>query len=158
MMDLSYEILRSPKWKKLTITVERDRAVVVHVPEGTSDDDIKRGRSEVKAQWRAVLSRVAPAHKMAIKLLERNVSAAEILKACEVAAGGRKVAPTANDQTLYDVGVQSAATLLGLPVLASGRSPLSDSETPFTVDPGLFEAGAKAAKMLLSKAPGMAAR
>src|ERR1700747_1200419 len=38
-MNLSYQILRSPKRKKLTITVERNRTVVVHVPEGVSDDE-----------------------------------------------------------------------------------------------------------------------
>jgi predicted metal-dependent hydrolase len=38
----SYAIVRSPKRSKLTITVERDRAVVVHAPEATSDQEISR--------------------------------------------------------------------------------------------------------------------
>jgi predicted metal-dependent hydrolase len=50
MMDLSYEIARSPKRKKLTITVERDRAVVVHAPQQTPDDEIQR-IIESKRQW-----------------------------------------------------------------------------------------------------------
>jgi predicted metal-dependent hydrolase len=50
MMDLSYKILRSPKRKKLTITVERDRTVVVHAPEGTSDDQV-RHVIDAKRQW-----------------------------------------------------------------------------------------------------------
>lgn len=50
MMELSYEIVRSPKRKKLTITVERDSAVVVHAPEGTSDQEIKQV-VDAKRQW-----------------------------------------------------------------------------------------------------------
>jgi hypothetical protein len=50
MMDLSYEIVRSPKRIKLTITVERDRAVVVHAPEGVSDGEIQRV-VDSKRQW-----------------------------------------------------------------------------------------------------------
>jgi predicted metal-dependent hydrolase len=50
MMDLSYEIVRSPKRSKLTITVERDRAVVVHAPEATSDEEISR-IIDAKRQW-----------------------------------------------------------------------------------------------------------
>ena len=50
MMNLSYEIVRSPKRKKLTITVERDRAVIVHAPEGTSDQDVKK-IVDAKRQW-----------------------------------------------------------------------------------------------------------
>lgn len=49
-MDLTYTIKRSPKRKKLTITVERDRAVVVHAPTGTSDERIGE-IVEVKRQW-----------------------------------------------------------------------------------------------------------
>ena len=41
-MQFAYDIVRSPKRKKLTITVERDRTVVVHAPQGTPDDQIKR--------------------------------------------------------------------------------------------------------------------
>jgi predicted metal-dependent hydrolase len=50
MMNLDYKTVRSPKRKKLTITVERDREVVVHAPEGTPDDDI-RHIVELKRQW-----------------------------------------------------------------------------------------------------------
>jgi predicted metal-dependent hydrolase len=50
MMNLSYQILRSPKRKKLTITVERDRTIVVHAPVGTSDEDIVRV-VDAKRQW-----------------------------------------------------------------------------------------------------------
>jgi predicted metal-dependent hydrolase len=39
-MELAYTIKRSAKRRKLTITVERDSSVVVHVPEGTSDEKI----------------------------------------------------------------------------------------------------------------------
>jgi predicted metal-dependent hydrolase len=50
MIDISYEIVRSPKRKKLTITVERDQAVIVHAPQETPDDDIQRV-IESKRQW-----------------------------------------------------------------------------------------------------------
>src|SRR5690606_25368567 len=40
-MDLDYTIKRSPKRRKLTITVERDRSVVVHAPVGTSAETIE---------------------------------------------------------------------------------------------------------------------
>jgi predicted metal-dependent hydrolase len=50
MMDISYEIVRSPRRKKLTITVERDQAVIVHAPQETPDDDIQRV-IESKRQW-----------------------------------------------------------------------------------------------------------
>ena len=49
-MDLVYTIKRSPKRKKLTITVERDRSVVVHAPEDTTEDKI-REVVESKRQW-----------------------------------------------------------------------------------------------------------
>ncbi len=39
-MDLSYTIKRSAKRRKLTITVERDRSVVVHAPAATSEEKI----------------------------------------------------------------------------------------------------------------------
>jgi hypothetical protein len=80
------------------------------------------GRAEVKARWQAVLSRVAPAYqRMEIKLLEKNVPGAEILKACKVAAGSQK-ATAGNDQTLFEAGVRSSAALLGVPVPEAGRS------------------------------------
>ena len=49
-MDLAYTIKRSAKRRKLTITVERDRSVVVHAPEGMSEDKIRRV-VESKRQW-----------------------------------------------------------------------------------------------------------
>ncbi len=49
-MELNYQILRSPKRKKLTITVERDRSIVVHAPEGTAEETIRRV-VETKRQW-----------------------------------------------------------------------------------------------------------
>jgi predicted metal-dependent hydrolase len=49
-MDLSYTIVRSPKRKKLTITVERDRSVVVHAPEGASEEAIHNA-VESRRQW-----------------------------------------------------------------------------------------------------------
>ena len=39
-MKLDYEIRRSSKRKRLTISVERDRSVVVHAPTGASEDKI----------------------------------------------------------------------------------------------------------------------
>ncbi|MEJ2463725.1 MAG: SprT family zinc-dependent metalloprotease [Candidatus Thiodiazotropha sp.] len=49
-MELQYTIIRSPKRRKLTITVERDSSVVVHVPEKTSDAKIQQV-VESKRQW-----------------------------------------------------------------------------------------------------------
>lgn len=49
-MELEYEIVRSSKRKKLTITVERDRAVIVHAPEGVTDEEV-RGVVDAKRQW-----------------------------------------------------------------------------------------------------------
>ena len=50
MKDLTYKIVRSPKRKKLTITIERDRAVVVHAPESTSNETVSR-LVNAKRQW-----------------------------------------------------------------------------------------------------------
>jgi len=50
MMDLTYTIQRSAKRRKLTITVERDRSVVVHAPVGISDEKIQQV-VESKHQW-----------------------------------------------------------------------------------------------------------
>jgi predicted metal-dependent hydrolase len=50
MMNLDYEIVRSPKRKKLTITVERDRVVIVRAPTDTSDGDIERAVNS-KRRW-----------------------------------------------------------------------------------------------------------
>jgi predicted metal-dependent hydrolase len=49
-MDLDYTIVRSPRRRKLTITVERDRSVVVHAPESTSKEKIHQ-LVEAKRQW-----------------------------------------------------------------------------------------------------------
>jgi predicted metal-dependent hydrolase len=47
---LEYTVQRSAKRRKLTITVERDRSVVVHAPEGISDVKIRQV-VESKRQW-----------------------------------------------------------------------------------------------------------
>ena len=49
-MDTAYTIKRSPKRKKLTITVERDRSVVVHAPESTPEETIRKVVKS-KCQW-----------------------------------------------------------------------------------------------------------
>lgn len=49
-MVLEYTVQRSTKRRKLTITVERDRSVVVHAPEGISDVKIRQV-VESKRQW-----------------------------------------------------------------------------------------------------------
>ena len=49
-MELVYKIKRSGKRRKLTITVERDRSVVVHAPADASDEVILRV-VESKRQW-----------------------------------------------------------------------------------------------------------
>lgn len=49
-MELHYTVQRSAKRRKLTITVERDRSVVVHAPEGTSDERIAQIVAS-KRQW-----------------------------------------------------------------------------------------------------------
>jgi predicted metal-dependent hydrolase len=49
-MELTYTIKRSSRRRKLTITVERDRSVVVHAPESTSEEKI-RAVVESKRQW-----------------------------------------------------------------------------------------------------------
>jgi predicted metal-dependent hydrolase len=50
MTEFDYRIVRSPKRKKLTITVERDRSVVVHAPNDASDEQVSR-ILETKRQW-----------------------------------------------------------------------------------------------------------
>ena len=50
MKELNYHIIRSPKRKTLTITVERDRTVMVHAPEGTPEDEVHRVVDK-KRQW-----------------------------------------------------------------------------------------------------------
>jgi len=49
-MDLSYTVRRSEKRKKLAITVERDRTVVVHAPSHASDETIER-IVQSRRQW-----------------------------------------------------------------------------------------------------------
>ena len=49
-MELAYTVKRSGKRRKLTITVERDRTVVVHAPANASDEVIHRV-VESKRQW-----------------------------------------------------------------------------------------------------------
>ena len=49
-MDFAYTIQRSDKRRKLTITVERDRSVVVHAPAGATDEAVHRVVDE-KRRW-----------------------------------------------------------------------------------------------------------
>ncbi len=49
-MDLKYTIVRSSRRRKLTITVERDRAVVVHAPSATPEEKIHQVM-ESRRQW-----------------------------------------------------------------------------------------------------------
>lgn len=49
-MELNYSVRRSTKRKKLAITVERDRRVVVRAPSDVSDESIARAVRE-KQQW-----------------------------------------------------------------------------------------------------------
>lgn len=49
-MVLEYSVQRSAKRRNLTITVERDRSVVVHAPEGISDEKIRQ-TVDSKRQW-----------------------------------------------------------------------------------------------------------
>jgi predicted metal-dependent hydrolase len=50
MMELDYQIIRSPKRKKLTISVERDRSIIIHAPDGTSEEEVRRVVN-AKRQW-----------------------------------------------------------------------------------------------------------
>jgi predicted metal-dependent hydrolase len=50
MMKLDYQIIRSPKRKNLTITVERDRTVIVRAPQGISEEELRRV-VDAKRQW-----------------------------------------------------------------------------------------------------------
>jgi predicted metal-dependent hydrolase len=50
MMELDYQIVRSAKRKKLTISVERDRKIVIHAPQGISEEEVKRV-VDAKRQW-----------------------------------------------------------------------------------------------------------
>lgn len=59
-MKLVYSIQKSARRRKLTISVERDRRVVVHAPEGISDKAIQRV-VESKRQW--IYEKIAHAQK-----------------------------------------------------------------------------------------------
>jgi len=50
MKELNYQIVRSPKRKTLTITVERDMTVLVHVPQATPEEEVHRVVDQ-KRQW-----------------------------------------------------------------------------------------------------------
>src|SRR5271165_463368 len=50
MVELEYQTVWSPKRKKLTITVERDRTIIVHAPQGTSEEVVRRV-VDAKRQW-----------------------------------------------------------------------------------------------------------
>lgn len=49
-MKVSYATQRSARRRRLTITVERDRSIVVHAPEGISDEKIRKVVAS-KRQW-----------------------------------------------------------------------------------------------------------
>ena len=49
-MLVEYQIVRSAARKKLTITVERDREIIVHAPEATSEEAVRRV-VDAKRQW-----------------------------------------------------------------------------------------------------------
>jgi predicted metal-dependent hydrolase len=50
MTNIAYDIVRSPKRRKLTITVERDRAVIIRAPANVSDGEIAEV-VHAKRQW-----------------------------------------------------------------------------------------------------------
>jgi predicted metal-dependent hydrolase len=50
MKDLEYKIVRSPRRKTLTITVERDREIIVHAPADTTEETVLR-LVDSKRQW-----------------------------------------------------------------------------------------------------------
>jgi predicted metal-dependent hydrolase len=50
MTELNYSIVRSPKRKTLTISVERDRSVVIRAPQEMPDDEVRR-LVDAKRQW-----------------------------------------------------------------------------------------------------------
>ena len=49
-MDITYSVKRSSKRAKITITIERDRTIVVHAPDHASDEAIER-IVEAKRHW-----------------------------------------------------------------------------------------------------------
>jgi predicted metal-dependent hydrolase len=50
MNELKYQVVRSPRRKTLTITVERDRRIIVHAPTETSEQEVHRV-IDAKRQW-----------------------------------------------------------------------------------------------------------
>jgi predicted metal-dependent hydrolase len=60
MTEIDYEIVRSSRRRKLTITVERDRTVVVRAPTATTDGDIQRV-VRLKRQW--ILAKLSHSQK-----------------------------------------------------------------------------------------------
>jgi predicted metal-dependent hydrolase len=50
MTELDCQIVRSSKRKKLTISVERDRSIIIHAPEKTSEEEVRR-IVDTKRQW-----------------------------------------------------------------------------------------------------------
>jgi hypothetical protein len=69
MIELGYRTVRSSKRKKLTITVERDRAVVVQAPEGISDREIQK-IVDAKRQW--ILSKLNTLKSIGINYVRRE--------------------------------------------------------------------------------------
>ncbi|TVQ96855.1 MAG: M48 family peptidase [Desulfovibrionales bacterium] len=61
-MDLTYTVLRSSRRKKLTITVERDRGVVVHAP-ATATEETIQAAVESKRKW--IYEKIGHAQKYA---------------------------------------------------------------------------------------------
>ena len=49
-MELTYTVQRSARRRRITITVERDRSVVVHAPADTPDEEIRQV-VDAKRQW-----------------------------------------------------------------------------------------------------------
>ena len=60
-MEPAYTVKRSARRKKLTITVERDRSVVVHASETTSDEAI---REIMKSRWQWIQDKTRHAQKL----------------------------------------------------------------------------------------------
>lgn len=65
MKDLKYKVIRSPKRRKLTITVERDRTVVVRAPERLAEDEVHRF-VDAKRPW--ILEKLRSPQKYADRL------------------------------------------------------------------------------------------
>src|SRR5271156_495712 len=60
MTELEYQTVRSPKRKKLTITVERDRTIIVHAPQGIPEEEVRQV-VDAKRQW--ILSKLSHPQK-----------------------------------------------------------------------------------------------